>query len=172
MRLELSAGLAPDLGLRAEHEIAARSHVQSARTGAIGGWQDDLALAALRTAYRASGGIARGDDLGRLLADHGRGDFISLAKLLADEDIFGFEFRHATWVPMFQFDLGDLSLKSGPRQVRAELGEEFEGWTIAAWFVEPNPWLANRRPVDMLDSKLGVVLQAARADRFVAAGDI
>lgn len=52
---------------------------------------------------------------------------------------------------MFQFG-SMLSLKPGPRQVRAEPGEQFDGWTVAAWFVEPNGWLARRRPIDLLES--------------------
>jgi hypothetical protein len=138
--------------------------------GAIAGWQDELAFAALRLAYKASGGIAQGDDLGRLLADHGPDNFISVAKLLQDEEVFGFEWKRSLWIPMFQFGAGDLSLKSEPRRVRAELGEEFDGWTASAWFVEPNAWLARRRPIDLLESDVVAVLHAARVDRFVAAG--
>jgi hypothetical protein len=138
--------------------------------GAIAGWQDELAFAALRLAYTASGGIARGDDLGRLLADHGPGTFISMAKLLENEEVFGFEWKKSLWIPMFQFGPEDLSLKSEPRQVRAELGKEFDGWTVSAWFVEPNVWLARRRPIDLLESDINAVMLAARADRVVAAG--
>ncbi len=160
----------PASGASGVDKLARKAQAQQARRGAIFGWQDDLAFAALQRAYWDSGGIAPGDHLGRLLADHGPGGFISLASLLADEEIFGFAHREMVWVPMFQFDLGDCSLKPAPRRVRAELGEEFDGWTIAAWFVEPNQWLGEQRPVDLLESKLAAVLQAARADRFVAAG--
>jgi hypothetical protein len=138
--------------------------------GAITGWQDELAFAALAVAYTAWGGIARGDDLGRLLADHGPTTFISMAKLLEDEEIFGFEWQRSPWIPMFQFRARDLSLRPEPRQVRAELGADFDGWTASAWFVEPNEWLARRRPIDLLESDLDAVLLAAQADRFVAAG--
>jgi hypothetical protein len=138
--------------------------------GAIAGWQDELAFAALRLAYKASGGIARGDDLGRLLADHGPATFISVAKLLQDEEVFGFEWKRTLWIPMFQFRPEDLSLKAEPRRVRAELGDEFDGWTVSAWFVEPNARLARRRPIDLLESDIAAVLHAARVDRFVAAG--
>jgi hypothetical protein len=150
--------------------LAGRHQPLTGPVGAIAGWQDELAFAALRLAYSASGGLARGDDIGRLLADHGPGTFISMAKLLEDEEIFGFEWNASLWIPMFQFGLNDLSLKPSPRQVRAALGEEFNGWTVAAWFVEPNVWLARRRPIDLLESELEAVLLAARADRFVAAG--
>ena len=109
----------------------------------------------------------RGD---RLLADHGPGTFISLAQLVADAEIFGFEWEGFFWLPMFQFAMSDLAIEAAPRQVRAELGEEFDGWALSAWFVEPNMWLANRRPIDLIGPHLEAVLQAARADRFVATG--
>jgi hypothetical protein len=151
-------------------ETAGKPRAFSSPVGLIAGWQDALAFAALRRAYTASGGVARGDDLGRLLADHGPATFISIAKLLDDEEVFGFEWEASLWIPMFQFGLEALSFRSAPRQVRAELGAEFDGWAVSAWFVEPNVWLAQKRPIDLLESDTEAVLLAARADRFVAAG--
>lgn len=124
----------------------------------------------MRAAYQATGGTARGDDLARLLEDHRRGDSVSLARLIVSGEVFGFEWQRLFWVPMFQFELRDLSLKPGPRRVLAELACEFDGWTLAIWFSQPNCWLNERRPVDVLDSNLPAVLGAARADRFIAAG--
>ena len=134
----------------------------------IGALPGDRGFAALCASYRATGGTARGDDLARLLEDHQCGDFAGLARLIVADEVFGFECRDTFWVPMFQFDLRDLSIKAGPRQVRAELGSEFDGWTLAA--ARPNSWLNDRRPVDLLDSNLPEVLGAARADRFIVTG--
>ena len=128
------------------------------------------AFAALVNAFRASGGTARGDDLARLLEDHQQGDFVSLARLIASGHVFGFDWRGVLWIPMFQYDLRTLSIRPGPHQVLAELAGAFEGWALASWFAQPNAWLGDRKPVDLLDSDLAGVLQAARADRFIAAG--
>ena len=130
----------------------------------------DRDFVAMRAAYRTTGGIAPGDDLARLLEDRRRGDGVSLARLIACSAVFGFEWRRVFWIPMFQFELRDLSLKPAPRQVLAELAAEFDGWTLATWFAQPNCWLNELRPVDALDSNLQAVLGAARADRFIAAG--
>lgn len=130
----------------------------------------DRDFLAMRAAYLATGGTARGDDLARLLEDRRRGDGVSLARLIVAGEVFGFEWHRLFWVPMFQFELRDLSLKPGPRQVLAELASEFDGWTLAIWFSEANCWLNERRPVDVLDSNLAAVLGAARTDRFIAAG--
>jgi len=101
-------------------------------------------FAALPAAYRASSGTARGDDIARLPEDHGLRSFIGLARLMATGEVFGSEWGAATWVPMFQLDLRDLSVRPSARMVLAELGDGFDGWARAGWF--------------------------ARADRFVAAG--
>lgn len=129
----------------------------------------DADFAAMRAAYQAKGGFARGDDLARLLEDRGRGDFTRLARLIVGREVFGFEWRHTLWIPMFQFT-ADLTLKPGLKEVLAELASEYDGQRLAAWFVEPNGWLEEARPIDVLDTIPAEVLQAARADRFVATG--
>ena len=136
----------------------------------IAGLPNGREFLALNAVYRPTGGLARREDLARLLDDHRFGDFISLAALLDSGEIFGFEFRRNFWVPMFQFELRDLSSKPGARQVREELAAAFDGWPLAAWFAGTNAWLNSRRPVDLFDSDLPAVLDAARADRFIAAG--
>ena len=123
---------------------------------------------ALLTAFQATGGAARGDELAGLMADRQLGTLASLARSIVSGDVLSFEWRHSFWVPMFQFEPDDLSLKKGSRKVLAELVKVFEPWAIAAWFAQPNSWLKCQRPVDLLDSNLSAVFAAARADRFVA----
>lgn len=125
---------------------------------------------ALRTRYQSTGGVAAGDDLARLLDDHRCGDFVSLARLISCNEIFAFAWHGSFWVPMFQFDLRDMTSRSAPQQVRGELADEYAGWALAAWFAEPSRWLNGRAPVQSLESDLVAVLAAARADRFIAAG--
>jgi len=130
----------------------------------------DRDFVAMRAGYRATGGIARGDDLARLLEDMQRGDVSTLARLIASGEVFGFDWHGSFWVPMFQFELRDLSVKPSVRQVQTELAQVFDGWTMAVWFAQRNSWLDEQRPVDLLDNQLGAVLHAARADRFIASG--
>jgi len=122
----------------------------------------DLGLVALREAYRPSGGIARGDDLGRLLEDYCCGDFVNLARWIVGGRVFGFEWHHTLWLPMFQFETHGLAPKPGLIRVLAELPPELEGWTLAAWFARANHWLNGRRPADLLDSARGELIVAAR----------
>nr|WP_316641056.1 hypothetical protein [uncultured Roseateles sp.] len=137
-------------------------------------WVSDLpsslGFTGLQAAFRATGGTARADDLERLLEYQRSADGARLQELIEERAVFGFRWRHSLWVPMFQFDLGDLSVRSGPHAVLEELPDDFDGWTRAAWFARPTAWLQGRRPVDVLASDLKAVLGAARADRFIAAG--
>lgn len=141
-----------------------------ALAGHIGGYPSEAGFVAMQVAFRASGGLARGDDLVRWLQGHSSGDVASLARLIVTSELFSFEWRDTFWVPMFQFNLDDLSIKRGPRKVLIELSTEFDSWNLAAWFAQPNSWLNNAHPVDELDHNPASVLRAARADRLIAAG--
>ncbi len=147
----------------------ARQHARPADED-IGVLPSDRQVMAMRAAYRATGGFALGDDLARLLSQRQRGDFVSLARLIVSGEVFGFQWRHAFWIPLFQFDLRDMTINPGSRRVLPELAGEFDGWELANWFATANSWLDDRRPVDVLATNLRAVLEAARADRFVASG--
>jgi Protein of unknown function (DUF2384) len=121
-------------------------------------------------AYKTCGGTARADDLAQLLEERKKGNFVSVAKRIVSRDIFSFEWQSHFWVPMFQFHLHDMSVKQEVRRVVHELAAVLDNWTLAQWFTEPNAWLKGRRPVDMVDRQFSDVLNAARADRFVATG--
>lgn len=146
------------------------SHAKSAFAEPIGDLPTSQGFAALLAAYRTSGGTARGTDVARLLEEYEIGTFVSLAQLIAADVVFAFEWRSTLWIPMFQFDLGSLSTKRTAPMVLAELGPMFNGWERATWFARPNSWLKGRAPVNLIDTELAEVLEAARADRFVAAG--
>lgn len=138
--------------------------------GGVGAQPSSAGFVAMLAAFRDTGGTARADDLARLLQDRPHGGYVSLARLLAHGKVFSFEWRGSRWVPMFQFDLNDLSVRPGLQNVLAELSGEFDDWSLAAWFAEPNSWLDDQRPVDLLATELRSVVEAARADRFIAAG--
>jgi hypothetical protein len=142
-----------------------------------GSGPDASRFAAMAVAFRSideacqpTGGLACGDDLARLLEARSGGDFVTLARMLGAHEVFGLRWRGTFWIPIFQFDLIDLSVKPAPQTVRNELGRCFDDWELASWFTSPNLWLQGRTPVDLLDSDSPSVLEAARADRFVVEG--
>ena len=118
---------------------------------------------ALLEAFRATGGTAPGEIVGRLLEEHQVGTAVSLAKLIYTGQAFGFEWRHSLWIPMFQFDANDLVLKASGQSVRAELPSLWSGWNVATWIAAPNARLDGRSPADRLDSDLEAVVQAAQS---------
>ena len=150
----------------ADHLTEYRTHVPDT----MGCEPNSRGFAALLAGFKSSGGLWCGDDLARLLEYRQCGDLGSLARLMVSGDIFSFQWQGNVWVPMFQFDPSQLSVKQGARQVHGELAPVFDGWMLAAWFAQPNTWLKGRRPVDLLDLNFPAVCAAARADRFVATG--
>jgi hypothetical protein len=118
---------------------------------------------AMLEAYRTTGGLAPGNFLKQSLQEHQRGDLAHLARLIVDRQIFVFDWRGDSWIPMFQFDGHDLCSKPGPALVRAELTALSSGWGVATWFAQPNVLLEGRRPVNLMQSDLSGVLRAARS---------
>ena len=152
----------------AHHSAAAAfDTARAGHDGALAGVPDNREYSALLAAFRATGGVARADDLARLFECLHAGNYISLARLIATGSVFGFSWRETVWIPMFQFELRDLSLNPQSQSVLDELAGAFSGWSLASWFAQPNAWLNQRRPVDLLRLDLAAVLQAARADRYL-----
>lgn len=136
----------------------------------IGGVPTSVGVAALMVAFRSTGGVLRGDELAMMLEELKIGDVASLGRAMACGEICSFYWRSAFWIPMFQFDLENLSFRPGPPNILRELTGVLDEWMLAAWFAKPNLWLMGHKPVDLLASNLPAVIAAARADRFVAAG--
>ena len=130
----------------------------------------DDGFIALCTAYRGSGGIARGTDLAHWMAGRGEGDSRALAALIVGSQAFSFDWHGTFWVPMFQFSPLQPAWGPGARLVLAELAQVLDGWQLAAWFVRGNTWLDDQRPLDLLTDQRARVLAAARTDRYVITG--
>lgn len=125
---------------------------------------------AMICAYQASGGTNRADDLALLMEERSKDNFVTVARRIVSREIFSFEWQSHMWIPMFQFEMRDMSIKQDVRKIMNELSGVLDSWTLAAWFVQPNAWLQGGRPVDLIGGNMPDVLAAARADRFVAVG--
>ncbi len=115
----------------------------------------------LLEAFRATGGTAPGEFLSRLLEELNISNDVSLDNHIQMGNIFGFEWRGRIWIPMFQFDTEDLSLKVEAQLVRSALPASWGGWVLASWFAAPQPSLNNHCPADMLDIDFDAVMRAA-----------
>jgi len=137
-------------------------------------WPDDDAEGvhskAMVEAYRRAGGVLSGDEVAGLLQVHSPEPIALLARWIVTRRVVSFVWQSQTLIPLFQFDRGDMSLRPGATQVVDELADTFDDRELAAWFVQPNSWLQDAAPIDLIDVDRPAVLQAARADRFIARG--
>jgi hypothetical protein len=134
-----------------------------------GNGADDI-VRQLRHAYRASCGVAVCDEVARLLRSHSDQPISQLARWIVSRQLVSFVWRSQTLIPLFQLDFTQMSVRPSVQQVIAELSDVFDDWDLANWFVRPNSGLAGSTPVKAISTDLPAVLQAARADRFVAIG--
>lgn len=110
----------------------------------------DRCFVGMLRAFRETGGLARGDEVAELLAQRGAGDVSRLARWIVAREVIAFDWRGELWVPLFQFNLADMSLRTDVRQVARALGPTLDSWGIAVWFSTANAELDGRAPVDVL----------------------
>lgn len=123
----------------------------------------------LLNAFRCSGGLARMPEVaGRFKGRSAKDDF-PLTGWLAKRQVISVEWQSKIWLPLFQFNPAGLTLRTGLSAVLAELVLVYDDWQVANWFAQPNPWLANGAPADRLAMAAPQVLNAALAERLVAA---
>lgn len=149
--------------------LTPRRHIQNPAL-ALGGYPDQASVSALALAYRASGGLCRADDWIDQMAPSSEAERNQLANAITTGQILSFKWCQSDWLPLFQFKGGGTSQHSGAQQVIHELSSAFDDWEKVVWFVQPNAWLDGAAPIEWLTFRLPEVLDAARADRFVAAG--
>lgn len=130
----------------------------------------DMQFIALLDAYRPSGGLARTQEALELFMRRCGPDLATLARWMVAREVLCLDWHGQSWMPMFQFDLVDMAPLPQLAPVLGELNPVYSPWALAAWFAQPNPWLEGARPADVLVCNYAGVLDAARADRFVALG--
>lgn len=118
--------------------------------------------------YRDSGGLANVAEVQAMAVARRRAVPLHLA--IDAQGVIAFGWQQTTWLPLFQFSRVDLSVKPGVAAVLAELAPVFDRVTLARWFVQANCSLRGQAPVQALEVDAEAVADAARIDRFVAAG--
>lgn len=119
---------------------------------------------------RRCGGVATPDQLAGLVRPHRAEPVTTVLRWLAQRSIVGLSGHGQLLIPLCQFDRATMQPRPDIAPVLRELADAFDDWEIVSWLVEPNDWLDKRAPVDCLDGDPHAVLQAARADRFIAGG--
>lgn len=127
-------------------------------------------LMLMQQAFHRTGGLVSGDEATRLLRRQSAQPISTLARWIVGRTIVNFEWQSQTLVPLFQFDPADMSLSANTVVVIGELIDVFDDWELAVWFAQPNIWLQDGAPCEQLATNTAAVIQAARADRFIARG--
>lgn len=130
----------------------------------------DMLFLALLQGFRRHGGLL---GLRELLMTRQAlwrpGTVAALPAALAERQVLGVVWSDAVWVPAFQFDAAGNVLPAAAA-VHAELVPVFDPCELAHWWISPSCWLHGRSPIDRLGAAAAMVHEAARVDRYVAAG--
>lgn len=121
----------------------------------------------LLNAFRRSGGLARAPEVAARFKRQGISDVSPLASWLVQRQVISVEWQSKIWLPLFQFSPVGMALRTGLSSVLAELVVRYDEWALANWFAQPNAWLADCAPADVLAVAAPQVLNAARATRGV-----
>ena len=120
--------------------------------------------------YEQAGGLLDENEAVCLLRRHVEQPIGKLARWLVERRIVFFRWKFRTFIPVFQFERREMTLRKSLAPVLAELTDVFDDWAVALWFAQPNSWLDGSAPAAVLADKPEGVQQAARADRFIACG--
>ncbi|MDM0015070.1 hypothetical protein QTH87_21680 [Variovorax sp. J22P168] len=130
----------------------------------------DSAFVSMLPAFRESGGLATGEEIGARFARRQHDGISNLARRVAADQLISFHWHANLWLPMFQFDHETMEMTRGAHLVFGELSRFMDGWEMTHWFATPHASLCGSMPVAMLDLDQGATLNAARLDRFIALG--
>lgn len=150
-----------------EQAIAARA---SGRDPVLAIPSDERADGALERAFQSTGGVASAEEIAVLLRRQREQPLSQLARWIVGRQIVHFERCGQTLVPLFQFDLDDMSIRTDVSATLEEIAPALDAEELARWFATPNAWLAGEAPVVRIATDPGAVIHAARDDRFVSTG--
>jgi hypothetical protein len=120
--------------------------------------------------YRRGGGLIEANALALRLRERSDQPISRLARWIVGRDVVVVAGHGVLLVPLFQFDTATGEVLAVVRRVLDELNGAFDDREVAHWFVQPNCWIDDHWPLDLLESDPAAVVEAARADRFIARG--
>jgi hypothetical protein len=127
----------------------------------------DTLFAELLNAYRRSGGLARGSEVAMRAARRRPAGTAWLEDCLQRRMLISLDWHSGLWLPLFQFDRSDMSLREEVRGPCAELSGVMDGWELAQWFIRPQCLLHHCSPLELVDTQPALVLEAARREHFI-----
>jgi hypothetical protein len=116
------------------------------------------------------GGWVSGDEMSRRMRHLWDQPISALATWMVRREIVNIVWNSQILIPVFQFVPDSLRIRPVIEATLAELRGVFDDWEIAVWFAHPNTWLGEQRPAALAAKDDDAVVEAARADRFIAHG--
>lgn len=136
----------------------------SSRCAAGAGSGRDVQFLDLLAAYRRSGGLATGSEIAARRPGVGLAE---LARFIARRELISLDWGGHRWLPVFQFEDGDVTVRESVSALVEELSVALDDWELTQWFVDPNSWLNGATPLQLVHDDFARVHDAARALRFV-----
>jgi hypothetical protein len=115
-----------------------------------------------------AGGLISGDDLALRLRGQVSQPLSLVAQWIVQRKVINLNWRSGYVLPMFQFDPVSMAPRPSLADVLAELSAAYDDWDIVDWFLRPNSLLQDKAPATVLGADGTAVVQAARADRYIA----
>jgi hypothetical protein len=128
----------------------------------------DPAFAAVCDAFSSHGGMVSADHAWATFEHNRDPDVARLARWIVERRVVHFYWNDDTWLPLFQFDRHDMTVKPTLQPVFAELNNVYDRWTVAKWFALPHRALGGCTPVAVFAADPHAVWTAAKRDRCVA----
>ena len=125
------------------------------------------AFTAMETSFRSTGGLVSGDQVVELMRRRVEQPLSLVARWIHERRIVSYEWRGGLMVPLFQFDRATMALHPAMRPVMGELREVLDDYELALWFATGNAWLDGATPAARIADNGPLVVDAARADRFL-----
>jgi hypothetical protein len=147
------------------------SNTLAARTAPVDSRRaEDRQFLAMQRGFAQSGGLAKGDEVARMMRRDSKQPLSTLARHIVDRQAVSFVWCGQIWLPLFQFDLPDMRLRDDASAIVSVLTDLWDDWELALWFVQPNDHLGGVTPIQRFEADPFAVLQSARTDRFIALG--
>ena len=124
----------------------------------------DAEFFVLLSGYRDSGGLAHAPEVQAMLARQSVLASLDLEHGIRHKSVISYEWRHSTWIPLFQFNTRYTHPPHDLFVVLEALAPVYSALGLSQWFIQPHRLLSERAPLDCLDHGFAKVIDAARAD--------
>jgi hypothetical protein len=158
----------PSRGVSAAAQSLGSPHPRDIGITQVG--NEDAEFIALLDAFRSTGGIERAEHVALQMHATGICNRLTFDQWMVDGRLLNIDWCGSTWLPLFQFQSRGRDIHPGLEPILSALRPFMSRWELAQWFAEPNAWLEERRPAEVLASDSLAVEQAACAARFIISG--